>query len=123
MQPGGEAVESEVIRIGPFNATADGQFLSYLPNLRTLNVLPRQLPAEFMEIAGRFANATSGLCAGRRGLRIAASCSGCTSSARRLMERIELGEPIGYIIIVVGVLGLPRVRLPAHLAWCMVRWP
>jgi len=33
-----------VIRIGPFNATANGQFLSYLPNLHVFTVLPRQLP-------------------------------------------------------------------------------
>ena len=37
-------VESEVIRIGPFTAISDGQFLAYLPNLRTFKVLPRQLP-------------------------------------------------------------------------------
>ena len=60
VQPGGEPTEAEVIRIGPFTAIADGQFLSYLPNLRTLNVLPRQLPGEFMSVAEEFTRATSG---------------------------------------------------------------
>ena len=48
VQPGGEAVEAEVIRIGPFTATSDGKFLDYLPSLMTLNVYPRQPPAEFL---------------------------------------------------------------------------
>ena len=60
VEPGGEAVDSEVIRIGPFNATSNGRFLAYLPTLRVLNVLPRQLPAEFMEIGEAFERATSG---------------------------------------------------------------
>ena len=60
VQPNGEPRESEVIRIGPFTAISDGQFLAYLPNLRTFNVLPRQLPGEFMSVAREFTEATSG---------------------------------------------------------------
>lgn len=105
VQPGGEAVESDVIRIGPFTATANGQFLSYLPNLRTLNVLPRQLPGNFMEIAARFEAATSGYAEGvvdaNRGVLL-----GMYVERPTIMERIELGEAVGYVIIVVGILGL-----------------
>jgi len=104
VQPGGEAVESEVIRIGPFTATADGQFLAYLPGLRTLNVLPRQLPPNFMAIAEAFTAATSGYARAvvdsNRGVLL-----GLYVERPTLEERIELGEEIGYIIIFVGVLG------------------
>jgi biopolymer transport protein ExbB len=104
VQPGGEAVESDVIRIGPFNATASGQFLSYLPNLRTLNVLPRQLPPEFMEIAERFTTATSGYAPAvvdsARGVLLDLYVERPTN-----LERIESGELIGLIIITVGALG------------------
>ena len=104
VQPGGEAVESDVIRIGPFNATANGQFLSYLPNLRTLNVLPRQLPDEFMDIAGRFTNAASGYAQAvvdpNRGVMLGLYVERPTN-----LERVESGELIGLIIIIVGVLG------------------
>jgi biopolymer transport protein ExbB len=104
VQPGGEAVESDVIRIGPFNATASGQFLSYLPNLRTLNVLPRQLPPEFMEIAERFTTATSGYAQAvvdsARGVLLGLYVERPTN-----LERIESGELIGLIIITVGALG------------------
>jgi biopolymer transport protein ExbB len=104
VQPNGEPVESEVIRIGPFTAIADGQFLAYLPELRTFNVLPRQLPGEFMDVAREFANATSGYAdavvdAGRGSL-LALYVDRPTN-----LERIEMGETIGYIIITVGILG------------------
>ena len=104
VQPGGEPQESEVIRIGPFTATAAGQFLSYLPNLRTLNVLPRQLPAEFMEVAAEFTEATSGyadaVVDANRGVLLGLYVERPTN-----MERVESGETIGLIIIIVGVLG------------------
>jgi biopolymer transport protein ExbB len=104
VQPNGEPVEQEVIRIGPFTAIADGQFLAYLPELRTFNVLPRQLPDEFMDVARDFTNATSGYAnavvdAGRGSL-LALYVERPTN-----LERIEMGETIGYIIITVGILG------------------
>ncbi len=52
--------KAEVIRIGPFTAISGGKFLSYLPTLRTFEVLPRQLPGRFMSVASRFSSATSG---------------------------------------------------------------
>jgi biopolymer transport protein ExbB len=104
IQPNGEPVESEVIRIGPFTAIADGQFLAYLPNLRTFNVLPRQLPGEFMDVAREFTRATSGYVdavvdAGRGSL-LALYVERPTN-----LERIEAGETIGLIIVIVGILG------------------
>ena len=104
MQPGGEPTDSEVIRVGPFTAISDGQFLSYLPNLRTLNVLPRQLPGEFLEVAREFTSATSGYATAvvdaNRGVLLGLYVERPTS-----MERVESGELIGAIIIVVGALG------------------
>ncbi len=104
VQPGGESVDSEVIRIGPFTATSNGQFLSYLPNLRTLNVLPRQLPNEFMAILGEFERATMGYARAvvdpNRGVLLNLYVERPTA-----LERIELGEEVGYVIIFVGILG------------------
>jgi biopolymer transport protein ExbB len=103
-QASGEIVDSEVIRIGPFTAISDGQFLSYLPNLRTLNVLPRHLPGEFMEVAREFSNATSGyhsaVVDSNRGVLL-----GLYVERPTPMERVESGELIGLIFITVGVLG------------------
>ena len=104
VQPGGEPQKTEVIRIGPFTAISGGKFLSYLPTLRTFEVLPRQLPSSFMSIANRFASATSGY------------AEAVVDSARGVLlglyverptfgERIKLGQEVGYVIITVGVLG------------------
>jgi biopolymer transport protein ExbB len=104
VQPGGEAVEAEVIRIGPFTATSDGQFLNFLPALGTLTVLPRQLPDEFMEVAADFLEVTSGyaraVADGGRGVLLALYVERPTFG-----ERIELGEEVGYVIIFVGLAG------------------
>jgi biopolymer transport protein ExbB len=104
VQPNGQPQESDVIRIGPFTAISNGQFLAYLPNLREFNVLPRQLPGEFMSVARDFTNATSGYAnavvdAGRGSL-LALYVERPTP-----IERIEAGETIGAIIVGVGVLG------------------
>jgi biopolymer transport protein ExbB len=105
VQLGGTPMEAEVVRIGPFTATSNGQFLAYLPSLRTLNVLPRQLPDEFMVIAERFESATSGyvqaVVDAYRGV-----TTGLYVERPTFGERIELGEEIGYVIILVGVLGV-----------------
>ena len=105
VQPGGEAMEAEVIRIGPFTATSDGKFLDYVPSLKALNVYPRQPPAEFLAFVEQLQSADSGY------------VQAVVDSARGVLlslyvdrpswgARIELGEEIGYIILVVGALGL-----------------
>lgn len=105
VQPSGEAGEAEVIRIGPFTATSDGKFLSYLPALQSLNVFPRQPPEEFLAYVERLQSASGGyvqaVVDSARGVLLSLYVDRPT-----WLERIELGEEIGYIIIVVGLLGL-----------------
>ncbi len=105
VQPSGVAEPAEVVRIGPFTALSNAQFLGYLPDLRTLTVLPRQLPGEFMSIASNFYNADPGGYARAvvdytRGVLTALYIERPTWG-----ERIHLGEEVGYIIIVVGIAG------------------
>jgi biopolymer transport protein ExbB len=104
VQPSGEAVPAEVVRVGPFTATSDSKFLAYLPELNALTVLPRQLPGEFMEIAQDFTAATEGYATAvvdyTRGVLVALYVE-----RPNWLERIELGEEIGYIIIAVGIAG------------------
>ncbi len=105
VQPGGEAVEAQVIRIGPFTATSDGKFLDYVPSLKALNVYPRQPPEEFLAYIDQLQSADGGY------------VQAVVDSARGVLlslyvdrpswgARIELGEEIGYIIIVIGLLGI-----------------
>jgi biopolymer transport protein ExbB len=105
VQPSGESVESDVVSIGPFNAISNGQFLAYLPALGALNVLPRQLPGDFNSIAADFERAEGGYARAvvdnSRGVLL-----GLYVERPTLMERVELGETIGYVIIIVGVVGV-----------------
>jgi len=105
VQPGGQNVEADVIRIGSFNATANGQFLSYLPNLRVFSVLPRQLPPNFMRVAAAFQNASSGYAQAvvdpNRGVLL-----GLYIERPTIGERVQRGEEVGYVILVVGALGI-----------------
>ncbi|HEX2140536.1 MAG TPA: MotA/TolQ/ExbB proton channel family protein [Woeseiaceae bacterium] len=105
VQPNGLSEPAEVVRIGPFNAMSNAQFLGYLPDLGRLTVLPRQLPEEFMEVAQNFSEATEGYATAvvdyTRGVLLALYIERPT-----WLERIELGEEIGYIIIIVGIAGL-----------------
>jgi len=105
VQLGGESVETEVVRIGPFTATSAGQFLDYLPGLRTLTVLPRALPSEFTSVANDLESATEGYTQGvvdsARGVLL-----GLYVERPTTWQRIEKGEAIGYVILFFGVLGI-----------------
>src|SRR5690606_23571751 len=88
----------------PFTAMSNNQFLSYLPELNQLAVLPRQLPGEFMSIGRSFSLATEGYARAvvdyTRGVLLALYVERPTWA-----ERIHLGEEVGYVIIVVGIAG------------------
>lgn len=104
VQPNGIAEQAEVVRIGPFTALSNAQFLGYLPDLRRLTVLPRQLPGEFMSIAENFYNSSEGYVRAvvdyTRGVLTALYIERPTWG-----QRIHLGEEVGYIIIAVGIAG------------------
>ena len=104
VQPNGQNVEADAVRIGPFNATVNGQFVSYLPTLRTFTVLPRQLPADLMAVAASFQNATSGYAKAvvdpNRGVLV-----GMYTERPTFIGRIQLGQEVGYVIMTVGLLG------------------
>lgn len=102
--PGGEAVDSEVVRVGAFIAMSDGRYLTYLPSQKSLTVLPRQLPGELSSAARRLQDARSGYVRAAvdpsRGVLLALYVERPT-----ILERIEQGELVGYVIIAVGLCG------------------
>jgi biopolymer transport protein ExbB len=105
VQPNGIAEPVEVVRIGPFVALSDEQFLSYLPDLGTLTVLPRQLPDQFMDVAEDFYGASEEYVPAvvdyTRGVLQALYVERPT-----WVQRIHLGQEVGYVIILVGLAGL-----------------
>ena len=101
----GTPEQASVVRIGPFTAIADGgRYLTYLPAVRTLTVLPRQPAAELREKAVAVMQATSGYVSAAvdpsRGVLMS-----LLVQRPNLSERIEHGEAVGYVIIAVGLIG------------------
>jgi len=97
--------DAEVVRIGPFTAVADGVYLDYLPEIGRLVEFPRQPAMRYLDLAEELGQARSGL--------ITAAIDptsgvilGVLGQAPGLMERVEQGGIIGYIILFLGAVGL-----------------
>lgn len=104
VQADGKAQSAEVVRIGPFTASTGDLFLTYLPSLKSLAVLPRQPPGEFRAAAENLQNARDGYVRSvadpGRGVLLA-----LYGERPNIRERIDQGEFVGYVIIVVGLMG------------------
>jgi biopolymer transport protein ExbB len=104
VQANGIPQNTTATRIGPFTATSNGQFLTYLPALNQLNVLPKQPDAELLATLRSFESASSGYVVAvvdqTRGI-----LTNMVAQRPTWGERLELGEEVGKIIIVVGVVG------------------
>lgn len=102
--PKGESVDSAVVRIGPFSATTKGDFLSYLPGQHQLAVMPRQPGAKFQSPSLTLETTQDGYSRAivdpTRGVLLS-----IYSQRPNVVERIERGESVGYVIILVGVVG------------------
>ena len=101
----GTVRESEVLRVGPFTALADGQFVRYAGNNRFAD-LGRQPPA-------RFGDAADDLLDGDAGEIVAAPVDPSRGAILNLFlqmptlfERINQGGLVGYIIIALGLFGV-----------------
>ncbi|MCG3170162.1 MAG: hypothetical protein CALGDGBN_01701 [Pseudomonadales bacterium] len=126
IQPGGEANEQDVIRIGPFTASSEGKVLQYMPALQTLNVYPRQPPAEILSYVRNLESAGDGYAQA-----VVDSSRGVLMSLYverpTWVQRIEHGEHVNYVILFVGGVGvlcflvqlaylvIVRVRVTAQL--------
>lgn len=100
----GQPRQSEVVRVGPFVSIEGDRYLNYLPSVGQLSVFPRQPDSPFPDIAEDFAEADSGyekmVVDPARGVLLALVVQRPT-----LLERIEQGELVGLIIIIVGLVG------------------
>ena len=103
--PEGTPADASVVRVGAFNATASGRYLSYLPSQKQLAVMPRQPGSEFTSTAGRVEKATEGYVGASLDPTRGVLLSIYAHSGPNVLERIEKGEAVGYIIILVGLVG------------------
>lgn len=104
VQADGQTATAQVVRIGPFTIMSNGKYLSYLPSLKSLAVLSRQPPSQFLKAAENLQEATSGYVRAvvdpGRGVLIA-----LYGERPDVAERIEQGQEVGYVIIAVGLIG------------------
>jgi biopolymer transport protein ExbB len=105
VQVNGATAPRSVLRIGPFSAFSDGEFLRFVPETGELLVLSRQPAARYRAAAQAFTRDPGEVAAitvdPSRG-----NLLGLLSYTPGLRERIDQGGSIGYITIALGILGL-----------------
>jgi biopolymer transport protein ExbB len=99
--------EREVVRVGPFTASSDGEYLGYSPSRRWLFELSGQLIDEFQDLGRRLQSA-----APDAGYQRALVDPARGALLSRYIERpswwsrVQQGEVVVWVILAVGVLGV-----------------
>lgn len=107
-RPDGTVEEGrDIVRVGPFTAVSNGEYLGYLASMSSLTTLNGELNGTFQGI-GRNLQASTGqngyveaVVDPSRGALL-----GVYVERPNPIERIQNGEVVGYVIIAVGVLGV-----------------
>jgi biopolymer transport protein ExbB len=101
----GEEQQRDVTRIGAFNVVSDGKYLEFVPETGRLVELQRQPQGRYTGRIEPLTEATSGLHAigldPTRGQLL-----GLLVQSPSLTERIAQGKTVGYVIIVLGIIGV-----------------
>jgi biopolymer transport protein ExbB len=115
IKPHGEEVEQVVTRAGVFTSVSDGAFLRYLPDSGKLVELSRQPSARFQAMAENLEQAETGV----HPMALDPSKGAILSlmvQSPDLGERVDQGGIIGYLILVLGAIGVLIVlRRGTHL--------
>jgi biopolymer transport protein ExbB len=105
VRPDGTTFTTPVVRVGVFNAVYEDSFLNFIPETDSLQELPRQPQDRFRSAAGDLTAATSGYVAmavdPSRGQLL-----GLLIQKPSLMERVQQGKTVGYVILFLGGVGL-----------------
>lgn len=105
---GTTAVETEVVRVGPFTAVAGEDYLSYIPAKKSLAMFERQLPSSMRSTAVDLQAPGEGTGGYRAAIADPARGTLLSRYVERPnpIERIKNGEVVGYVIVFVGILGV-----------------
>jgi biopolymer transport protein ExbB len=100
-------VEMEVVRVGPFTASSEGRYLGYLASRKALTYLNGELASEFQNIGRELQAAPPGTDYHRAVVDPASGALlGLYVERPNVIQRIEEGEVVGYVIIAVGIIGV-----------------
>ena len=108
IKPQGDETQQQVTRAGVFNSVSEGAFLRYLPASGNLVELSRQPAARFQSMAADLEGATGGMHAFALDPSKGAILSLMVQSPD-LIERMQQGGGIGYLILILGAIGLLMV--------------
>jgi biopolymer transport protein ExbB len=101
----GEENQQEVTRIGAFNVVSEGKYLEFISETQRLVELQRQPASRY---TGRIADLTSAD-SGKFPIGLDPTRGQLLSllvQSPSLMERIDQGKTVGYVIIVLGIIGV-----------------
>lgn len=105
IKPQGDEADQSVTRAGVFTSISNGAFLRYLPDSGKLVELSRQPPPRFQRMAKSLEEASSGM----HSMALDPSKGAILSlmvQSPDLKERLQQGGGIGYLILVLGALGV-----------------
>jgi biopolymer transport protein ExbB len=108
IKPHGDETQQKVTRAGVFNSVSNGAFLRYLPDSGKLVELSRQPASRFQNMAENLEAATAGMHAFPLDPSKGAILSLMVQSPD-LAERLQQGGGIGYLILVLGAIGVLMV--------------
>lgn len=102
---GGEQVQAEIVRVGPFVAFTDGKYLRYEPGQGIFVELARQpsdrlagLTSDFMDVESGYADIGIDPTKGQ--------LLTLLIQEPTFMERVDQGGIVGYVILAIGAIGL-----------------
>ena len=106
--PDGDTERGDIVRVGTFNVTHGDQYLRYNGETEELSVLARQPDSPWPGYAENLAAATTGAAAMVSGAvdPSQGAILGLLIQKPNLLERIQQGGLVGYIVIAVGLIGL-----------------
>ena len=105
VEAGGEKVDKEVVRVGPFALVSDGRYLDFNGVTGTVAELVRQPADRYGDSASELQSSSGDLV--EFGIDpTGGSILGLLVQAPNLRERVEQGGVVGYIILIVGAFGL-----------------
>ncbi|HET8551317.1 MAG TPA: MotA/TolQ/ExbB proton channel family protein [Gammaproteobacteria bacterium] len=106
-QPTGTAVPTDVVRVGPFTVVNNDEYLGYLSTVKSLTELDGSMPGSFRDIAHDLTHTPPG--PGYVPAVVDVTRGGLFHRYLQRpswLERIQLGQMVGYIIIAVGIIGV-----------------
>ena len=103
----GQEVKQEVVRVGTFNLVSGGKYVAYDTDSGKVKELPRQPAGKFVSTAQALENAKPGSGFVPFGLDpTSGQLLALQEEVPTLEERANQGGPVGYVIIVLGIIAV-----------------